>query len=56
MKERHNINAIKEKVDVMSTGGAVIKGPAGTKARVKFSTSTEQQFLFWSLFGFALQL
>lgn len=56
MKERHNISAIKEKVDVMSTGGAVIKGPAGTKARVKFSTSTEQQFLFWSLFGFALQL
>lgn len=49
MKEGHNINAIKEKVGVMSTDGALIKGPAGTQARVKSSSSTEQQYFMWFL-------
>lgn len=49
MKEGHNINAIKEKVGVRSTDGALTKGPAGTQARVKSSSSTEQQFWFWFL-------
>lgn len=43
MKERHNINAIKENLDGMST-----EGTSRHQSRIK-SSSTEQQFLFWSL-------